>query len=198
MTEPEEVDPRSFAEEVNVVPQMPANFHANLASSKWKDRKEALDDFLVVLQKAIRIQDVPELGDTIKALAEKMKDVNINCVITAANCLEALAKGLGSSFARYKEVTIPPILDRMKERKPSVTDALGTALDAIFASVRSHVALYLLLTKCIDDDIRHHRAYHPSVEQQEPPSQRRDRQVHPAVPRERYEAALSRASQASR
>ncbi|KZV97682.1 ARM repeat-containing protein [Exidia glandulosa HHB12029] len=132
--EPEEVDPRSFAEEVNVVPQMPANFHGNLASSKWKDRKEALDDFLVVLQKAIRIQDVPELGDTIKALAEKMKDVNINCVITAANCLEALAKGLGSSFARYKEVTIPPILDRMKERKPSVTDALGTALDAIFAS----------------------------------------------------------------
>lgn len=116
---------------------MPANFHGNLASSKWKDRKEALDDFLVILQKTLRILDVPELGDTIKSLAEKMKDVNINCVITAANCLEALAKGLGQKFAKYKEVTIPPILDRMKERKPSVTDALGAALDAIFATVRT-------------------------------------------------------------
>ncbi|EJD44042.1 ARM repeat-containing protein [Auricularia subglabra TFB-10046 SS5] len=145
LAEPEELDPRSFAEEVDIVPQIPANFQANLASSKWKERKEALDDLLAVLQKAVRIRDAPELGDTIKALAGKMTDVNINCVITAANCLEALAKGLMDAFAKHKEVVIPPMLDRMKERKATVTDALGTALDAIFATTTISDILELFL-----------------------------------------------------
>ena len=91
------------------------------------------------------MQDAPELGDIIKALAGKMSDVNINCVITAANCLEAFAKGLMDSFAKHKEVVIPPMLARMKERKPSVTDALGTALDAIFATTTISDIIELIL-----------------------------------------------------
>ena len=89
------------------MPLMPANFLGNLASSKWKERKEALDEFLAVLQKAIRIKDSPELSDVVKALGGKMTDVNIACVIAAANCLEALAKGIMKPFGRYKDFTVP-------------------------------------------------------------------------------------------
>jgi cytoskeleton-associated protein 5 len=88
-----------------------------------------------VLVKSIRIKDSPDLADVIKGLASKMNDVNINCVISAATCLEALAKGLMKSFGRYRATTVPPMLERLKERKQTVTDALGAALDAIFSAV---------------------------------------------------------------
>ena len=57
------------------------------------------------------------------------------CVIAACQCLEGLAKGLGTPFARYREVVVTPLLERLKERKQNVQDAIGNALDAIFSTV---------------------------------------------------------------
>lgn len=126
-----------FAEVVNIVPKLPANFQASLGSSKWKERKEVLDELLVLLNATLKIQDVSELGELSRSLAHCIhKDANINCVMTAANCLEMLAKGVMSPFGRYHESLIPPMLERMKERKSTVTDTIGAALDAIFSTVR--------------------------------------------------------------
>lgn len=125
-----------FAEEVDIVPKLPANMQASLASSKWKERKEALDELLTLLNATPRVKDAPELGNVAKSLATCIhKDANINCVTTAANAMEALAKALMSSFGRYREAVVPPMLERMKERKASVTDTTGAALDAVFATV---------------------------------------------------------------
>ena len=49
------MDPRAFAEEVDIVPKLPSTLQASLSSSKWKERKEVLDDLLVVLNAAPRI-----------------------------------------------------------------------------------------------------------------------------------------------
>lgn len=131
------MDPRMLAEESNIVPKLPSNMQAGLASSKWKERKEVLDELLILLNNTPRIKDASELGDLAKSLATCIqKDANINCVMAAANCLEGLAKGMMSSFARFRESVVGPMLERMKERKASVTDAIGAALDAVFATVR--------------------------------------------------------------
>ncbi|KAI0709101.1 ARM repeat-containing protein [Earliella scabrosa] len=128
-------DPRMFVEEVDIVPKLPTNLQASLKSSKWKDRKEALDELLTLINGSPRIKEASELGELARSLATCIqKDANINCVMTAANCLEGLAKGLMASFARYRESVVPPILERLKERKANVTDAIGTALDAVFAT----------------------------------------------------------------
>ncbi|KAJ3552810.1 hypothetical protein NM688_g3956 [Phlebia brevispora] len=129
------LDPRMFADEVNIVPKLPANFQAALGSSKWKERKEALDELLNLLNATPRIKEAPELSDVVKSLATCIhKDANINCVTIAANCMEGLAKGMMASFGRYREAIVPPMLERMKERKASVTDAIGAALDAVFTT----------------------------------------------------------------
>ena len=130
------LDPRMLADEVDIVSKMPANFQSNLTSSKWKERKEALDELLTLLNATPRIKDTPELNDLPKSLATCIhKDSNINCVMTAANCLEGLAKGLMSPFARFREAIVPPMLERLKERKVNVTDAIGATLDAVFSTV---------------------------------------------------------------
>ncbi|KAI0781028.1 ARM repeat-containing protein [Trametes elegans] len=128
-------DPRMFAEEVDIVPKLPDKLQASLKSSKWKERKEVLDQLLSLVNATPRIRDASELGELVRSLAVCVqKDANINCVMVAANCLEGLAKAMIGSFGRYRENTVPLMLERLKERKANVTDAIGNALDAIFAT----------------------------------------------------------------
>ncbi|KAF5380845.1 hypothetical protein D9615_003925 [Tricholomella constricta] len=129
------LDPRAFAEPVDIVPKLSSAFHVTLKSTKWKERKEALDDLLTLLTSTPRIKDSPELGELAKALASRVSgDANINCVMVAASCIEELAKGLMAAFGKYREGVVPLMLERMKERKASVTDGIGAALDAVFAT----------------------------------------------------------------
>lgn len=130
-------DAFDFAEPANVLDKLPEGFYENLSSSKWKDRKElALDPLLDMLKKYPRLQEA-SYDELVRSLAGRMTDANIACVISAAGCLEQLAKGLRGSFGRFKSAVVPPLLERCKEKKASVTDALGAALDAVFASVSS-------------------------------------------------------------
>ncbi|KAI0006226.1 ARM repeat-containing protein [Russula compacta] len=126
-------DPRQFAEEIDITPKFPANIYTTLTSSKWKERKEVLDDLLTLLNATPRIKEAPGFGELSKALALRVQsDANINCVMVAAQCLEGLAKGLMENYGRYREIVVPPMLDRLKERKASVTDTISAALYAIF------------------------------------------------------------------
>ncbi|KAJ7097957.1 microtubule associated protein [Mycena belliarum] len=127
------LDPRAFAEPVDV--KLPSSLQTLLASSKWKERKEVLDELLTTLTATPRIKDGPEISELSKSLAVRIQsDANINCVMVAAACMEALAKAMLVSFARYREAVVPPMLERLKERKANVTDSIGDALDAVFAT----------------------------------------------------------------
>ncbi|KAI9566458.1 armadillo-type protein [Boletus coccyginus] len=131
VSEPDLPDLRSLSEPVDIVAKFPSNLQANLTSSKWKERKEVLDELSTLVNATPRIQDAPELAELAKSLATCIhKDANINCVITAANVMEGLAKGMMGPFGRLREAVVPPMLERLKERKINVTDAIGAALDA--------------------------------------------------------------------
>jgi cytoskeleton-associated protein 5 len=135
-----------FAEPEDISQKLPPQLHTSLKSSKWKERKEALDDLATLLSNTARIRDSPEISELPKALANCVaKDANINCVMVASTCLEELAKGMQGSFAKYRENVVPLALERLKERKANVTDAIGAALDAVFATV----GLFPFFTHCL-------------------------------------------------
>ena len=119
-------------EAVDVMPKIPKDLQERLGSTKWKDRKEALDDLLKVIDHPFIKEG--SFDDILRSLAKAMKDANIMVVITAANCVEAFAKGLRKAFGKYRTIVEAPMLDRFKEKKQSVTDAIGAALDAVFMS----------------------------------------------------------------
>lgn len=135
----EEVDLEPELLSVDVMTKVPKDLFDRLASTKWKDRKEALDD----LQTAVNAPAIEDSNfmEIMAALAKCMKDANIMVVTVAGNCIELLAKGLKKNFAKYRPVVLNAILDRLKERKQTVTDALGAALDAICAT--SNMSDYL-------------------------------------------------------
>ncbi|MCJ1354221.1 MAG: Microtubule-associated protein, microtubule dynamics during spindle orientation [Icmadophila ericetorum] len=130
--EPAEEEVIDLAEPQDVYGKIPPDFQENMASAKWKDRKDALDALFAVANVA-RIKDGP-FDEVVAVLAKSMKDANVLVVTVAANCIEVLAKGLRKSFAKYRGRVMSPMLERLKEKKQAVADALGAALDAVFAS----------------------------------------------------------------
>ncbi|KAI0171711.1 armadillo-type protein [Hypoxylon sp. FL1284] len=139
--EPAEMDAFDLAEPQDVLSKVPANFHDNLASSKWKDRKEAVEALYAVLN-VPRIKD-GDFGEINRGLAKCMKDANVAVVTQAAQCIEVLAKGLRRSYGKYRSVVMAPIMERLKEKKQSVADALGAALDQAFLATS--------LSECLED-----------------------------------------------
>jgi hypothetical protein len=119
-------------EAVDVFPNLPSDYNERLGSSKWKDRKEVLEE----VQKALNHPKIAEgpFDDLCRGFAKSMKDANIAVVSTAANCVELLATGLKKSFNRYRKDVMNAMMERLKEKKQAVTDAIGAALDASFAS----------------------------------------------------------------
>lgn len=115
---------------VDVMQKAPKDLEEKLGSSKWKDRKDALDE----LYTAVNVPAIEEgnFDEIMRGLAKCiLKDANIAVVTVAANCVECFAKGLRRSFAKYRSTIMNPIMERLKERKQTVTDALGAALDAV-------------------------------------------------------------------
>lgn len=130
--EPAEVDAFDLAEPVDACAKVPASFQDNMASTKWKERKDALDELFAIVN-VPRLKDGP-YDDIMRALAKSMKDANIAVVTVAANCVEKIALGLRKSFSKYRSTILAPMMERLKEKKQSVTDALGGALDGVFVA----------------------------------------------------------------
>ncbi|KAJ5206311.1 Protein of unknown function DUF3759 [Penicillium cf. griseofulvum] len=150
------VDAFDLAEPVDVMKKVPDNFHDQLASSKWKDRKEALDALYNVIN-VPRIKDGP-YDEIVRGLAKSMKDANVAVVTIAANCVDVLARGLRNGFTKYRSVIMAPIFERLKEKKTTVADALGQALDAVFTTTT--------LTDCLEEIFEYLKHKNPQIKQE--------------------------------
>lgn len=117
---------------VEVLSKFPSNFYQQIQSTQWKERKETLDEVHAVLEKTARLEPSDDYTDFVRVLSKCLKDSNIIVVQLAANCVEYLAKGLREGFLKYRLMVLDQLVERTKERKASVSEALNTALDTIF------------------------------------------------------------------
>lgn len=167
------IDPYDLAEPIPLLSHLPDDFYTHLSSSKWKDRKElALEPLLATLSSSLRYRP-DNYADLVAALAGRMTDANVLCVVLAAQCVEKLARGLRGEFARYKGAVTAPILGKTKEKKQNVQDALAAALDAVAASVSTRDLLRdqlarLTLCAATDFDQRLYRGRDDVRQGQEP------------------------------
>ena len=101
------IDPWDLADPADVLGKLPSNFDTNLASKKWKERKETLDN-LYDLVKVIRIQEQP-FGSLISA-ADRKNQRRKYCGGDTCNPVyqESLAEGLRAPFAQYYPMVVAP------------------------------------------------------------------------------------------
>ena len=150
-----EIDAFDLAEPQDVLSKVAPDFSEQLASTKWKERKEALEALFAVLN-VPRIKD-GDYGEIARGLAKCMKDANIAVVMQAAQCIEILAKSLRKPFGKYRSIVSGPIMERLKEKKASVSDALGAALDQVFLATS--------LSECLEEMLEFLKHKNPQVKE---------------------------------
>lgn len=131
--EADDVDPYELMESVDILAKIPKDFSDKIEAKKWQERREALEA-LQKLVEAPRIEN-GNFGTLVSTLLKVIgKDSNVMLVSLAGNCLTSLAKGLRKNFVTYGPNCMGVILEKFKEKKQNVVQALREASDAIFAS----------------------------------------------------------------
>ncbi|XP_074487606.1 cytoskeleton-associated protein 5 isoform X2 [Sebastes fasciatus] len=125
------VDPYELLEAVEILSKLPKDFYDKIEAKKWQERREVLEA-VEALTKNPKLEN-GDFGDLVRALKKVVgKDANVMLVTVAAKCLAALASGLRKKFGTYAGQVVPTILEKFKEKKPQVVQALQEAIDAIF------------------------------------------------------------------
>ncbi|XP_067850163.1 cytoskeleton-associated protein 5 isoform X2 [Heptranchias perlo] len=125
------VDAYELLEPVEILSKLPKDFYDKIEAKKWQERKEALEA-LEVLVKNPKLES-GDYADVVRALKKVIgKDSNILLVALGAKCLAGLAAGLRKKFQSYATHVVPTLLEKFKEKKPQVVQALQEAVDAVF------------------------------------------------------------------
>lgn len=126
-----QVDAYELLSAVEVLSKLPKDFYDKIEAKKWQERKEALEA-VEVLVKNPKLE-AGDYADLVKALKKVVaKDTNVLLVALAAKCITGLATGLRKKFGTHATHVVPTILEKFKEKKPHVVQALQEAIDAIF------------------------------------------------------------------
>ncbi|NXY42903.1 CKAP5 protein, partial [Ceuthmochares aereus] len=126
-----QVDAYELLEAVEILSKLPKDFYEKIEAKKWQERKEALEAVeLLVKNPKLESGDYADLVKVLKKVVGK--DTNVMLVALAAKCLAGLATGLRKKFGQYAGHVVPTILEKFKEKKPQVVQALQEAIDAIF------------------------------------------------------------------
>ncbi|XP_068168966.1 cytoskeleton-associated protein 5 isoform X2 [Antennarius striatus] len=125
------VDAYELLEAVEILSKIPKDFYEKIEAKKWQERKEVLEA-VEALTKNPKLEN-GDYGDLVRALKKVVgKDANVMLVSVAAKCLAGLASGLRKKFGTYAGQVVPTILEKFKEKKLQVVQALQEAIDAIF------------------------------------------------------------------
>ena len=132
------IDPYELLEPVDILSKIPNDFYDLCEAKKWQERKEALEKLQEIIEKNPRI--VPgDYADLVRQLKKMLqKDTNIIVVTIATKCLAGLATALRKSFHSYANSCISIIIEKFKEKKQTVVQALREAIDAIIVAVIIH------------------------------------------------------------
>lgn len=126
-----QIDAYELLEAVEILSKLPKDFYDKIEAKKWQERKEALEA-VEGLVRSPRLE-AGDYAELVKALKKVVgKDTNVMLVALAAKCLTGLAVGLRKKFGQYAGHVVPTILEKFKEKKPQVVQALQEAIDAIF------------------------------------------------------------------
>ncbi|KAL0125152.1 hypothetical protein PUN28_004351 [Cardiocondyla obscurior] len=133
-------DPYDLLAPVDILSSLPKDFYEKIEAKKWQERKEALEA-LETLVKNPKLES-GDYGDVVRVLKKIIsKDTNVLVVTLAAKCLAGLAAGLKKRFQPYAAACLPTILEKFREKKQTVVQALREAADAIYESISIDVIL---------------------------------------------------------
>ncbi|CAI4034981.1 hypothetical protein SMKI_12G1180 [Saccharomyces mikatae IFO 1815] len=128
-----QIDTFSMLAEETILDKLPKDFQERITSSKWKERVEVLEEFWDnVLSQTKKLKSSSQNYSNLLSIYGHIiqKDANIQAVALAAQSVELICDKLKTpGFSKdYVSLVFTPLLDRTKEKKPSVIEAVRKAL----------------------------------------------------------------------
>ncbi|KAI5348677.1 hypothetical protein L3X38_001564 [Prunus dulcis] len=141
---PLEIDEYELVDPVDILtPLEKSGFWDGVKATKWSERKEAVAELTKLAStKRIAPGDFTEICRTLKKL---IADVNIAVAVEAIQAIGNLAKGLRTHFSGSSRFLLPGLLEKLKEKKPTLSEALTQTLQAM------HTAGCLNLVDIVED-----------------------------------------------
>ncbi|GAY33790.1 hypothetical protein CUMW_008030 [Citrus unshiu] len=148
---PPEIDEYELVDPVDILtPLEKSGFWEGVKATKWSERKDAVAELTKLAStKRIAPGDFTEVCRTLKKL---ITDVNIAVAVEAIQAIGNLARGLRTHFSGSSRFLLPVLLEKLKEKKPTVAESLTQTLQAMHkagyvkTSVKNKVPLVRSLT----------------------------------------------------
>ncbi|KAG5516861.1 hypothetical protein RHGRI_037558 [Rhododendron griersonianum] len=130
---PHGIDEYELVDPVDILkPLEKTRFWDGVKAAKWSERKEAVAELTKLTStKRIAPGDFTEICRTLKKLS---LDVNIAVAVEAIQAIGNLARGLRNHFSGNSRLLLPVLLDKLKEKKPTLTEALTQTLQTMHKS----------------------------------------------------------------
>ncbi|CAN1226033.1 Protein MOR1 [Linum grandiflorum] len=127
---PQESDGYEFIDPVDILtPLEKSGFWDGVKATKWSERKEGVAELTKLAStKKIAPGDFSEVCRTLKKL---ITDVNIAVGVEAVQAIGNLARGLRTHFSASSRFLLPVLLEKLKEKKPTMAEALTQTLQAM-------------------------------------------------------------------
>ncbi|KAL0674003.1 hypothetical protein Bca4012_001984 [Brassica carinata] len=128
---PQEIDEYDLMDPVDILtPLEKSGFWDGVKATKWSERKEAVAELTKLAStKKIAPGDFSEICRTLKKL---ITDVNLAVAVEAIQAIGNLARGLRTHFSASSRFMLPVLLEKLKEKKPTVAEALTQTLQAMY------------------------------------------------------------------
>ncbi|VFQ87609.1 unnamed protein product [Cuscuta campestris] len=130
---PQEIDEYELVDPVDILtPLGKSGFWDGVKAAKWSERKDAVAE-LTKLASTKRIAP-GEFSEICRTLKKVITDVNIAVAVEAIQAIGNLARGLRTHFSGSSRLLLPVLLEKLKEKKPALTEALTQTLQAMHKS----------------------------------------------------------------
>ncbi|XP_025815164.1 protein MOR1 isoform X4 [Panicum hallii] len=130
---PMEIDEYDLVDPVDILtPLEKSGFWDGVKATKWSERRDAVAELTKLASaKKIAPGDFHEICRTLKKL---ITDVNLAVSVEATQAIGNLARGLRAHFSGNARMLLPVLLEKLKEKKPTMTEALSQTLQALHKS----------------------------------------------------------------
>ncbi|CAO1946382.1 unnamed protein product [Urochloa humidicola] len=130
---PAEIDEYDLVDPVDILtPLEKSGFWDGVKATKWSERRDAVAELTKLASaKKIAPGDFHEICRTLKKL---ITDVNLAVSVEATQAIGNLARGLRAHFSGNSRMVLPVLLEKLKEKKPTMTEALSQTLQAMHKS----------------------------------------------------------------
>ncbi|EOA29247.1 hypothetical protein CARUB_v10025521mg [Capsella rubella] len=128
---PQEIDEYDLMDPVDILtPLEKSGFWDGVKATKWSERKEAVAELTKLAStKKIAPGDFSEICRILKKL---ITDVNLAVAVEAIQAIGNLARGLRTHFSASSRFMLPVLLEKLKEKKQSVSDPLIQTLQTMY------------------------------------------------------------------